>query len=113
MLEDDNQHSKPDDYNPIKFIDLDAFTKEGVRREALKVLAAESAILKSAEGIRNVANAAVSLEPEMKAIAGSLAFIAKDAGNLFADVLILISKALGASAKKSSTDPSTKSPPGL
>jgi hypothetical protein len=59
-------------------------------------------VLKAATLARNIGNATVSLEPEMKALAGGLAFIAKDVGNLFADFLILVSKAIDASRQDSS-----------
>ena len=97
---DDSKNPDEQRYNPIEQIQLTQFSKEGIRKEAL--LAAESAVLKAATVARNIGNSAVSLEPEMKAIAGGLAFIAKDVGNLFADFLILVSKALDASRQDSS-----------
>jgi hypothetical protein len=94
---DDRERPHDERYNPIEFIQLPPFTKEDIKREAIKVLASESAILRAATLARNIGNATVTLEPEMKALAGGLAFIAKDVGNLFADFLILVSKALDAS----------------
>lgn len=98
----DSKNTDEQQYNPIEQIQLTQFSKESIRKEALKVLAAESAVLKAATLARNIGNSAVSLEPEMKAIAGGLAFIAKDVGNLFADFLILVSKALDAGRQESS-----------
>jgi hypothetical protein len=94
-------------YNPIGFIELTQFTKERIKQEALKVLTGESMILKTASRARNFGNAAVSLEPELKAVAGSLAFVAKDVGNLVADLLLLISKAINASRPDSPGTTST------
>jgi hypothetical protein len=96
----------PDPHNPIEFIQLTPLTKEGIKREALKVLEAESAVLKAANFARSIGNASVSLEPELKALAGGVAFLAKDVGNLIADLLILVSKATDASRQT----PSSSSP---
>jgi hypothetical protein len=102
---DDREPTQPEAYNPIEFIEPALFTKESIKREALKVLAAENAILKAATAARNIGNASVSLEPEMKAIAGGLAFVAKDVGNLISDVLILVSKVIDVSRQTSSQRP--------
>jgi hypothetical protein len=99
---DDQEPTNAREFNPIEFIEFPALTKEGIKKEALKVLLSESALLKTAAVARNVGNAAASLEPELKAVAGSFAFIAKDVGNLFADLLVLASKALDANAQTSS-----------
>jgi hypothetical protein len=96
------EYTDEQQYSPIGFIQLTQFTKEGIKQEALKVLAGESIILKTASRAREAGNAAVSLEPELKAVAGSLAFIAKDVGNLVADLLLLISKAINANLPVSS-----------
>ena len=104
---DDRDRTDPEPHNPITFIELTPFAKESIKKEALKALTAESAMLKAATAARNIGNASVSLEPEMKALAGGLAFIAKDVGNLFADFLILVSKAIDASRQ----NPSPSTPP--
>jgi hypothetical protein len=105
---DPRESADEQQYNPIGFIQLTQFTKEGIKQEALKVLTGESIILKTASRARDVGNAAVSLEPELKAVAGSLAFVAKDVGNLVADLLLLISKAINASHRDSSGSTSAK-----
>ena len=94
---DNRARPDPEPHNPIEFIQLTPLTKEGIKKEALKVLEAESAVLKAAHFARNIGNASGSLEPDLKALAGGLAFIAKDVGNLIADLLILVSKATDAS----------------
>jgi hypothetical protein len=97
---------RPDQNNPIRFIELPT-TKDGIQREALKALGAENAILKAASAARQAGNASVSLEPEMKALAGGLTFIAKDVGNLVADFLMLVSKALEMGRQAASSNPPT------
>src|SRR5258708_4092851 len=106
---DDRTGSDDGTYNSIKYVHVESFTKEGVRREALKVLTAESGFLKAANAARSAGEAAVSLEPEMKALAGGLVFVAKDVGNLVADALLLVSKALNAACEgmSSHTRPKT------
>lgn len=105
---DNRVRTDPEPYNPIEFIQLTPLTKEGIKREALKVLEAESAVLKAANFARNIGNASVSLEPELKALVGGLAFIAKDVGNLIADLLILVSKATDASRQDPLSSPPTE-----
>jgi hypothetical protein len=105
---DDRTDSDDGTYNSIKYVDVESFTKEGVRREALKVLTAESAFLKAANAARSAGEAAVSLEPEMKALAGGLVFVAKDVANLVADALLLVSKTLNAACKSVSSHTSPK-----
>ncbi|MBR0829839.1 hypothetical protein JQ596_30355 [Bradyrhizobium manausense] len=95
MIEDQND-ADSDQYNPIEPLELTRFSKEAIKQEARKVLASESAFLKAAAAARNIGNASASLEPELRAVAGGLAFVAKDVGNLVADLLILASKALDA-----------------
>jgi hypothetical protein len=95
-----------DPNNPIGFIELPT-TKDGIQREALKALGAESAILKAASAVRQAGNATVSLEPEMKALAGGLTFIAKDVGNLVADFLTLVAKAVELGRQTASPVPPT------
>ena len=99
---DDQKSTSAQENNPVEFIKIPAFTKEEIKKEALNVLLSESALLKTAAAARNVGNAAASLEPELKAVAGSFAFMAKDVGNLFADLLVLASKALNATTQSSS-----------
>jgi hypothetical protein len=96
MIED-RDRADTESFNPIEPMELTRFTKEAIRREARKVLTTESAILKAAAAARNIGNASVSLEPELKALAGGLVFIAKDVGNLVADLLVLVSKAIDTS----------------
>ncbi len=110
---DDREPANAGEYNPIEFIKFPSLAKEGIKREALKVLLAESSLLKAAAAARNIGNAAASLEPELKAVAGSFAFMAKDVGNLFADLLILASKALDANTPESSQDVAKKSKDGF
>jgi hypothetical protein len=81
-------------YNPIEFIHLTPLTKDAIKREALRVLDAQTAALKVAHLARNAGNVAGTLEPEMKAVAGSVAFIARDFAHLLAEVFILASKVL-------------------
>jgi hypothetical protein len=104
---EDRDRADTGTYNPIEPIELTNFSKEAIKREARNVLTAQSAILKAASAARNIGNASVSLEPELKALAGGLVFIAKDVGNLVADLLILVAKALDAS-RRDNPDHGTK-----
>ena len=74
---DERVHTDPEPYNPIEFIQLTPLTKEGIKREALKVLEAESAVLKAANFARNIGNALVFALSYEGVRAGGAAFLAK------------------------------------
>jgi hypothetical protein len=108
---DYRETSGQEQYNPIEPIEL-SFSKDIIKKEALKVLTAEGAVMKAASIARNIGNASASLEPEIKAVAGGMVFIAKDVGNLLADLLILVSRAIETGHQASSENTSTKPQPG-